>query len=73
MFKLILSIFLINISYAVIAKADTDRQLLLTTELPPFGAIRAGNGDTIPAWIDAPVIEDNMPLFTITAANHQQY
>ncbi len=72
--KLLLLFLFINLYDSAYAKVDVDQQTLLTTELTPFGAVRAGNGGAIPAWSDnASFIPEQSPLFTITAENYEQY
>ena len=56
------------------AKVDAEQQKKLTAELTPMGAIRAGNGQGIPAWGETSEIDSNeKPLFIITRDNYQQY
>ena len=61
-------------SFVTQSKVENGLQAKLQTELTPFGATRLGNGINIPDWSgksDYP--QDESPLFTITAANVQQY
>ncbi len=71
--KNILKILLL-FSFALFAKVDIQLQLKLNAELTPLGAIRAGNGETIPDWTgDISFPSDEKPLFTITSKNIEQY
>lgn len=56
------------------ANASPEQQSLLGNSLTPFGATRAGNDGRIPEWVDGTAfIENQQPLFVITAENYTQY
>lgn len=67
-------LLLVLYSTSLIAKDDIRTQLKLTDNLTPFGAIKAGNGGSIPEWpsIFTPD-SDEKPLFTIKHENYQDY
>jgi hypothetical protein len=61
-------------SFKVIAKVNDETQVLLGNELTPMGAIKEGNGDTIPAWTgDSAISSDEKPILIIASDNYQQY
>ena len=62
------------VTNTLMAKVDLNDQSTLHEELTPLGAIRAGNGSTIPSWQDRSTINfDDQSLFTIDNQNVEQY
>ena len=85
---LLSSALLPNMALAALTDDEMARLGIEGTELTPMGAIRAGNAEgTIPAWDSKPIkgvaggdsssladpFAGDKPLFTITAANYQEY
>ncbi|MGH1431502.1 MAG: DUF1329 domain-containing protein [Neptuniibacter sp.] len=81
--KLLLSTALLLSSSSIIAATTAEKAADLGTSLTPIGAEKAGNAaGTIPAWNGGLAgnsdrysnpFADEKPLFTITAANAEQY
>jgi hypothetical protein len=81
--KLLLSTALIMASSATFAATTPENAAKLGTSLTPVGAEKAGNSaGTIPEWNGGLAMSDDRytnpfsdekPLFTITAANAEQY
>ncbi len=72
MLKQTITLILIALSSTLPAEADISTQV--TTELTPFGAVRAGNGGAIPDWTGEVItLSNSKPLFIITAENHRQH
>ena len=62
------------VTQALMAKVETVDQSKLNAELTPLGAIRAGNGTSIPDWQSADSLKsDEKPLFVITSQNLETY
>ena len=85
---LLSSLLIPTLASAALTDDELARLGIEGTELTPMGAIRAGNAEgTIPAWESTPIkgvpgdhadslpdpFADDKPLFTITAANYQEY
>jgi hypothetical protein len=84
---LLAAAFALCASQPLLAKVSADEAAKLGKELTPVGATRAGNAEgTIPEWKpgkqrgplkgeypNAPDIDNEKPLFTITKANMAQY
>jgi hypothetical protein len=83
----LLAAALLALPAAAMAQVSAEEAAALGKTLTPVGAVRAGNADgTIPEWDPAPArgalkgvfpsnpeIDDEKPLFTITAANMAEY
>lgn len=74
MHNILILLLCLILSSSTFAKVNPEQQRLLNQTLTPFGAERAGNGALISEWTGNTAFVDNQqPLYIITAQNHPQY